>query len=284
MVSLIPTRRLLLRLPPGRVQRSWFLLMGLTVLFVIGYAVYGVFFLRRVEQGIDLIVPVIFFSGAIFVLLASTLSLQTVVDVRRVTMLEQESVTDPLTGIFNRRYMDRRLQEEFARAKDYNMPFSILLLDVDHFKELNDFYGHQGGDQILVSLTRLILNSTRANDVVARYGGDEFMVIASNTHASNASQLSERIRQAIQSRQFEVTGESFEHVTVHLTISVGVSSYYEGVESIQSLIQCADQAMYQAKREGRNRTVVNQKCVSDEGRDRLAQEITETTNGDRSTR
>jgi len=141
LVSLIPIRRLLVRLPPGRVQRSWLLLMGLTVLFVIGYAVYGVFFFRRVEQDIDLIVPVIFFSGAIFVLLASTLSLQTVVDVRRVTMLEQESVTDPLTGIFNRRYMDRRLQEEFARAKDYNMPFSILLIDVDHFKELNDFYG-----------------------------------------------------------------------------------------------------------------------------------------------
>jgi len=110
------------------------------------------------------------------------------------------------------------------------------------------------------------------------------MVIASNTHASNASRLSERIRQAIQSMQFEVTGESSERVTVHLTISVGVSSYFEGVESIQSLIQCADQAMYQAKQEGRNRTVVNKKCPSDEGRDRLAREITEITNGDRSTR
>ncbi len=260
IMALLPMRKLLIHIRGGEVYRSWVMLMGLTVVFILGYLVYGIAFWNSHSQNVDLIVPGIFLAGSIFVWFSAHLSLQTAIDVHRISMLEQESVTDPLTGIFNRRYMERRLHEEFSRAERYRLPFSILLIDVDNFKGLNDIYGHQVGDLVLVELTHLILGCIRATDVVARYGGDEFMVIASNTTEKAAYRLADRIRQQVEDEAFDMSAENEEHVSVHLTISIGISSFGEDIESIHTLIHCADEAMYQAKKEGRNRTITARAC------------------------
>ncbi len=254
--ALFPIRRLIERLPPGRVRLSWYLLFVLSMFFVVGYIAYGFAFLANNRVNVDLIVPSIFFSGSIFVLLLSMLSLQTVIDVLKVTMLEQENVTDSLTGIYNRRYMDRRLYEEFARAERYQQPLSILLIDLDNFKAVNDAYGHQAGDQALISFTRMMMDTIRGADITARYDGDAFMVIATNTTPPDAYQLAERIRKRAESDVLEMVDEAKKHYTVRVTVSIGVSSYYEKFDSVQAFVASADQVMYQAKNNGRNCIVV----------------------------
>jgi diguanylate cyclase (GGDEF)-like protein len=256
IAALIPIRNLIQRLPPGKVRISWVLLMALTLFFVAGYIAYGILFLGANLGNTDLIVPSIFFSGSLFVYLSSILSLRTAIDVRRVTILEQESVTDPLTGIFNRKYLDRRLHEEFARAERFQQPLSILFIDLDNFKVINDEYGHLSGDSALVSFTKMTLNAIRAGDVIARYGGDEFMVVATNTGGPEAFEMAERIRKIAESQALEMVDEYKKHLSVRVTISIGVSRYSEKFKSVEAFVESADQMMYQAKKKGRNRTVL----------------------------
>ncbi len=261
IAALYPIRSLHRRLPQGRVRLSWATLLGLTVFFVAGYLAYAIVFLENKTGPVEIIVPSIFFSGSIFVLLSSILSLRTAIDIRRVTMLERENVTDALTGIFNRRYLDRRLHEEFARAQRYQQPLSILLIDLDNFKTINDTYGHLAGDFALISLTQLILNSIRAADVIARYGGDEFMVIATNTSGPEAFQLAERIRTSAEGHRFDMVDQTKSRHSVPVTTSIGVSCYCDRFETLQSFVDCVDQMMYQAKAEGRNRTALWEDCL-----------------------
>lgn len=252
-ISLIPIHRLIARLPLGSVQNSWMVMRGMVTLFLVGYVAFGVLNWGHYANESAMVVPLIFLLGAAFVWLSSTLSLRTAIDVRRVTMLEQENVTDPLTGIFNRRYLERRLHEEFARAEQRSIPLSVLLIDIDHFKVVNDMYGHPLGDNLLVELTKLVISAVRSTDVMARYGGDEFMIVAINTHAQTAAQLAEHICHTVNAHLFTLADENQKRITARVTISVGVASYHERVENVASLIRCADQAMYQAKKDGRNR-------------------------------
>jgi len=176
-------------------------------------------------------------------------------------MLEQENVTDPLTGIFNRRYLDRRLHEEFARAERYHQPLSILLIDLDNFKVVNDEYGHQSGDCVLVSFTKMTMNVIRSADIIARYGGDEFMVIATNTAGPQAYELAERLRKTTESHELEMVDESKRKANIRITISIGVTCYCDKFESVQAFVESADQMMYQSKKEGRNRSVIWEDCI-----------------------
>ena len=164
--SLISVRQLIAQLPPGR-SPSWHILRVLTIFFIAGYAGFLGAYWGRTITWPDLIVPGVFFFGACFVWMTSTLALQTAIDIRRVTLLEKENITDPLTGLYNRRYLDRRLEEELNRAKRYALPLSILLVDIDHFKTVNDTYGHQAGDLVLSYLGKLVLNAVR----IFRYCG-----------------------------------------------------------------------------------------------------------------
>jgi diguanylate cyclase (GGDEF)-like protein len=261
IAAVIPIMKLYRCLRPGKVRVLWLMLLALTVFFVLGYAAYGIIFLRDSGQSLDLIVPSIFFSGSIFVLLSSFLSLRTAIDVRKIIDLEHESVTDPLTGIFNRRYLERRLQEEFSRAKRFQLPLSILLVDLDNFKRVNDTYGHLAGDSALVSFTQLISQAIRPTDVVARWGGDEFMIVATNTPDRDAYQLAELIRASAESNVLEMVGSDKRIFTVQVSVSIGVSCYCDRFESLAEFVESVDQMMYSAKREGRNRTVVWEDCL-----------------------
>ena len=254
--SLFPVRRFLVQLPPGQMRRRWSFMTALIVAFVAGYLGYAGNFWHQAEALHDLIVPVVFFAGAGFVWLSCNLSLQSVNDMRRVILLEQENITDPLSGIYNRRYLERRLEEEFTRARRYGLPLSILLIDIDHFKQTNDEFGHQAGDLVLSYLGKLILNGVRASDIAARYGGDELMIISPNTSLALAAALAERLRSQIESHALVLTSEPGQRREIRITVCAGVATCHAATGNCQELVKDADEALYRAKTSGRNRVAL----------------------------
>ena len=255
--ALIPVRHLILQLSPGRVRRSWYLFVGLISFFIVGYIIHVLAFWGHNATWRDIIVPVIFFFGAGFVLLTTVLSLQTATDVRRVTLLEHESISDPLIGIYNRRYLDRRLKEECSRAQRCSLPLSVLLIDIDHFKLINDTNGHQAGDLVLSNLGKLLLQVIRKTDIATRYGGDEILIIAPNTSAPIAVTLAERLRQHVETHELVFTDASNKPQNIRITVSIGVAEVNKEVADCQELIKNADEALYHAKQGGRNRIIMH---------------------------
>jgi diguanylate cyclase (GGDEF)-like protein len=165
--------------------------------------------------------------------------------------LSTSAHTDPLTRIYNKGYLLEALEAEFKRAKALHMDFSIIFFDLDHFKKINDTFGHDAGDFVLKEITSLIRNShLRPKDIFARYGGEEFVVLLANTGARAATDLAERIRAAIESHAFMYEGKR-----LPVTASLGVSELSSGIESSQTLLKTADKALYSAKSGGRNRVV-----------------------------
>lgn len=163
---------------------------------------------------------------------------------RSLESLEVLSVTDGLTGLHNRRAFEDKLKEEFERARRYNLPLSLLMLDADRFKEFNDSCGHPAGDHLLKDIALILKQNARANDVAARYGGDEFAVILPNTDSKVAFHLAERLRRAAKMLCNE--GRL-------VTISVGVAALKTEMQDAHGLLVAADNALYDAKRKGRNR-------------------------------
>ncbi|MBU1311376.1 MAG: diguanylate cyclase [Gammaproteobacteria bacterium] len=159
--------------------------------------------------------------------------------------LEQANRIDGLTGIFNRRYWQQQLQLELQRATRYQHPLSLLLFDLDKFKQLNDTYGHQGGDAVLMSVSQQIATLLRDTDIFGRYGGEEFGVILPETALSGAMMVANRVCQAIAS---QTVSYNQQHIAV--TLSIGVASFTG--QSVDELIQQTDIALYNAKRQGRN--------------------------------
>jgi two-component system cell cycle response regulator len=160
---------------------------------------------------------------------------------------------DALTEVANRRLLDQRLTEEFARARRYKHPLTCVVVDIDHFKAVNDTHGHTIGDLVLVEVAQAIKASTRATDLVGRFGGEEFVVLAPETplEANAAGILAERIRQTIQRRTRAKRSQGLPEVTA----SLGVASTELKIANEAELLKRADEALYRAKREGRNRVV-----------------------------
>lgn len=253
--ALVPVRRLIGRVPPGPVRSRWYLMAALIALFIVGYLGYAAVFRESHAKLVDLIVPFVFFAGACFVLLATTLSLQTALDVMRISLLERDAATDALTGVFNRRYMDRRLSEEAASARRYGLPLAVLMLDIDHFKQINDRHGHQAGDHVLASLAIRVAGVLRQGDVLTRYGGEEFLIIAPHTPLAGASEVAERVRKCVESAEFSLSDEPGGKGGIRVTVSIGVASSGDGRVDAQTLVQAADANLYRAKQEGRNRVI-----------------------------
>jgi len=163
--------------------------------------------------------------------------------------LEKLASTDALTGIMNRRALNDALDSELDRARRYSLAVSILLADIDRFKQINDTRGHIAGDSVLRQMGELLRREARSVDVVARYGGEEFVVVMPETALHGAAIFAERIRRRVMARDFADPGED----PVHLTVSIGLASFPdERVHSADAFIALADQALYRAKNEGRN--------------------------------
>ncbi|MGL6242055.1 GGDEF domain-containing protein [Pseudomonas sp.] len=159
----------------------------------------------------------------------------------------QSALRDPLTGTGNRIAMDQTLEREIEMSRRHLMPLSLLMLDIDHFKNVNDNYGHSAGDDVLKAVAASIKNQLRNVDMVFRFGGEEFLILLSNTSREAAAMVGERLRIAAQAQNYKADGNM-----VELTVSLGCSTLLPG-ESAESLLRRADSALYVAKREGRNR-------------------------------
>ena len=160
--------------------------------------------------------------------------------------LERLATTDALTGIHNRRSFDSRLDFEIRRGKRSGHKLGLLMIDVDHFKRLNDTYGHGCGDEVLRDLAQLMLSHLRSTDIVARYGGEEFVVLLLDTNRASGIGTAEKLRAAISAHPFVPAG---------VTVSIGIASFPDDAENAESLIARADQALYRAKEGGRDQVV-----------------------------
>jgi two-component system cell cycle response regulator len=160
--------------------------------------------------------------------------------------------TDPLTKVYNKGFLLEALEVEFKRAKALHSDFSLMFLDIDHFKKINDSFGHDCGDQVLKEFTQVIRDRhLRARDVLGRYGGEEFVILLANTPITKAKEIAEAIRTTIEAHHF-----LYEAKRVPVTTSVGIAEIGTGVESSQTLLKTADKALYASKQGGRNRVSV----------------------------
>jgi diguanylate cyclase (GGDEF)-like protein len=159
-------------------------------------------------------------------------------------LLERQATTDPLTGIFNRLKFGETLKAEISRSRRYALPLSLIMFDVDHFKGVNDTYGHLAGDKVLIGITDLVLKNVRVNDLFARWGGEEFMIMVMNSALDNARMSAEKLRLLIEQHVFP--GD------IRVTCSFGVAEFLHD-ESEDRFIQRVDDALYLAKARGRNR-------------------------------
>lgn len=162
---------------------------------------------------------------------------------------QELTITDELTDLYNFRYFKTRLSDELKRADRYRQRLSILMLDIDHFKTVNDQYGHQTGNVILREVSAIIKQCVRDVDVVARYGGEEFTVILPQTDREDAEVIAERIRESVANNFFQNNRGRRE---IHITISIGGCTYPDGIHTLEQLLDKADSALYRAKSEGRN--------------------------------
>ena len=170
---------------------------------------------------------------------------------RRLEQLKAEALIDELTGIYNRRFMESHVVAQLGEAQRYHHPFSFMILDIDHFKQVNDTLGHPFGDLVLREGAMLIRELMRKEDILARYGGEEFAIILPHTDRKGAAVLGERVRAAVAEKEFE-QGEKKRQVT----ISIGAATYpVDPMETVEELITCADGRLYQAKESGRNRLI-----------------------------
>lgn len=221
--------------------------------FSIDRGQYGVFLVRRTKEQErfgpeDLEFAEAVLTAAVAVIQRAQLVESTMADNAR---LEQLAQTDPLTQLLNRRALTERITAEMERALRYDSTLALLMIDLDHFKRINDTFGHLVGDDVLRDVAQLLAQTIRGSDIVARYGGEEFLVLLPETDDAGAESFAERIRAAVESHPFarEALAEP-----LRLTASVGVAVFPAArIENVEDLFQRADAALYRAKAEGRNR-------------------------------
>lgn len=166
------------------------------------------------------------------------------------------AITDGLTDLYNFRYLQERLEEETKRAQRFRRPLALIMADIDYFKEFNDTYGHPEGNKVLKVLANILKANVRGIDIVGRYGGEEFIIILPEADREEAQKIAERIRIKVEEYNFKNKEDHLNNLNRKITLSLGVTSYFQESISPQNLIYKVDQALYQAKRKGRNRIEV----------------------------
>jgi two-component system cell cycle response regulator len=171
---------------------------------------------------------------------------------QRLSSIKHIAIYDTLTGLYNRRHFEERLGVEAQKSFFSNTPLSLVMVDIDHFKKVNDTFGHTEGDQVLCMISSLLKSSVRKKDTVSRYGGEEFILILPEAGLDESFVIAERIRRLVEKSPFEV-GKA----QVNLTLSMGISNFpSHRAKSKEELVKMADQALYDAKRGGRNKVCI----------------------------
>ena len=264
LAAIIPIKNLIAQLPQGKLRIKWRALSYLIAFFIVGYLIYVILHWKIYTGAIDIVVPAIFFFGSIFVVLVGTLALQTANDINKISNLYKENITDPLIGIYNRRYFDQSLAGEIERAHKYGMDLCVLMLDVDHFKNINDSYGHFAGDIVLKKLGKIVKKLLHKTHILARYGGEEFAIITPDTDLDKANRLAEEVRHNVEKAVIILKNDEDYEETVAVTVSLGVADLCKTDKGNKCLIERADEALYKAKEKGRNRVICTRsKDISD---------------------
>lgn len=166
--------------------------------------------------------------------------------------LQDKALRDALTGLFNRGYLEESLEREAGRARRSDQPFGVMMIDLDHFKRVNDTFGHAAGDAVLRTVAQYLLSLARAEDIPCRYGGEEFVLLMSHASAATVRERAEKLRVGAQELRIECDNRSVGPIT----LSIGIATFPDHAESGQAVLRLADAALYQAKQAGRNRVVV----------------------------
>jgi diguanylate cyclase (GGDEF)-like protein len=218
--------------------------------------IYGLLYLEIVEDGSSLFTE----DKRLLINAFAELTALALANVRLRENLRYQSIRDPLTGLYNRRYLEDFLFKQIHQAQRAQAPVSILMLDLDHFKKINDTYGHDAGDAVLKELGRILQSDIRGDDIATRYGGEEFIVLFYNTDAETAKNRAESLRLSVSMLQVKYGAQQVGPIT----ISIGISVYPNDGKNPLELIDAADKALYSAKNTGRNRVVLFSDIQSDE--------------------
>ncbi|MCW8931409.1 MAG: GGDEF domain-containing protein [Gammaproteobacteria bacterium] len=169
-------------------------------------------------------------------------------------VMKSMAIKDPLTGIFNRRYLNDALTAEIKRAKRTGETFSLIMIDIDYFKKINDLNGHSVGDKVLCQFVKILIHLSRESDIVSRWGGEEFLILCPDTKLKGAINLGEKILQAIRDFQFEAIG--------HMTASIGVADF-TSMDTLESIVNRVDNCLYEAKNKGRDSIISTLKTAEE---------------------
>lgn len=249
LTSLVPVRRVYRMLSPGIVRATWGTLGSLIFIVAVGdVAFLWINYTERSNHREDWLVVLVCLAVAIFVVVVCNLAHHTAKDVSRLSWLESVASVDPVTQLYNRRHIMAVLDAESIRSSGNYSPLSILLMDVDNFKTINDTYGHQVGDVVLKEIASLITTASGSR-LVGRYGGEEFLVLLPHEDSGDACVIAERIRTAIEAATVVYDGDPI----ISPTISIGIATVFGWNGKPEDLVGLADDALYAAKSTGRNR-------------------------------
>lgn len=253
VVSVFTSQQLIKKLPNGNVKHSWQMLNFLLVGSILGYAAYMLLLMTGRVSLVSLEIPKLCFAAASFMLLLCYLTYQTTRDIREAIKIDQESIIDPILDIYNRRYFDRRIDEETQRSRRYKQPLSIILFDIDHFEIIVKKHGRLVGDVVLRKVSDFLVGSVRASDIVARYDDHKIVVATTQTEPDMAIMLADRLRGEIEKLEMITSNEQSSVDELHVTVTAGVSCVEDRIKSGFDLTDVAEKAMKRVSIEGHNR-------------------------------
>jgi len=251
--SIYTVQQLLKKLPLGEVRNNWKILSFFIVGFMVGYAVYMYLLLTGKVASASITYPAICLAASAFVLLLCFLTYQTTRDISEAIAMEQASIIDPLLDIYNRRYFDRRIDEETQRSRRYNQPLSIILFDIDQFETVIASHGKLVGDVVLRKVSDFLVASVRSSDIVARYDERRIVVATTQTKPDMAIMLADRLRGEIEKLEVLPNSDAEKTDALHITVTAGVSCVEDRIKSGFDLTDVAEKAIHRAEKNGHNR-------------------------------
>ena len=254
--SIYTVQQLVKKLPLGEVRNNWKILSFFIVGFMLGYAVYMYLLLSGKVASTSVTYPAICLAASAFVLLLCFLTYQTTRDISAAIALEQASIIDPILDIYNRRYFDRRIDEETQRSRRYNQPLSIILFEIDRFESIIADNGKLVGDVVLRKVSDFLVASVRSSDIVARFDEHRIVVATTQTKPDMAIMLADRLRGEIEKLEVLADCEKQNIDALHVTVTAGVSCVEDKIKSGFDLVDVAEKAINSAEEDGRNRVYV----------------------------
>jgi diguanylate cyclase (GGDEF)-like protein len=251
--GMVPAAKLTQKLSNDSLRHGWRAVQWVILVYIVGYSAYLVVFWQRHETWYDVVAPAVLFATALLIKHLTQLALATVTEVRESAPPGRDVITDTLIGVYNRRYLEHRLGEEVARARRHAVPLAVLLIDIDHFRRVNEKWGREVGDHVLTYLGQILLSGVRGSDVVARFGGEEILVIAPSSTVEEGLVLADRLRVAVESENLAFGGQLGSTPELQVTVSVGVAALEPGEDAWQPMVARAEAAVTKAKFAGRNR-------------------------------